>query len=82
MAPRNEIIFLPFWRGFLLLNRVIRLRAPRRQIMKNGLRLYSRDQRAGKDGLLEDRQAYVFAPWRPTYQLPYQLPLGLQTKIL
>ena len=26
------------------------------------------------DGLLEDRQAHVFAPWRQTYQLP----LGLQ----
>jgi len=25
------------------------------------------DQRAGKDGLLEDRQAHVFAPWRQTY---------------
>ena len=30
-----------------------------------------------KDGMLEDRQAHVFALWRQTYQLP----LGLQIDI-
>ena len=42
-------------------------------------RVYNQgDQRAGKDGLLKDRQAHILGPWRQTHQLS----LGLQTKIL